>query len=133
MSDEQLVSILLDYDTSLKVFDTDSLLAFAAIAKTRIKILKEFKEMILPFLQPSPFSLSEEQKDIRNVLYERFKKIEKWHSEEIGSILFSEFIKPKRANFKQIYKAVINTDKGLPLADTFAVIGKEKTLALLAV
>jgi glutamyl-tRNA synthetase len=133
MSDEALLMILIAYDTSLKVFDKDTLIAFVSIAKTRIKVLKEFKEMIVPFLQPTVFSFSEEQKDIRNALSASFTTIENWNSEEIGNVLFSQFIKPKKANFKQIYKAVINTDKGLPLADTFAVIGKEKTLALLAV
>lgn len=131
LSTTELLQRLIKFDSVLAEFNQEILEQLVEIAKTRIKTLKEFKEMIVPFLQPKPISLTPEQKKLSHVLFNSLEKLQVWSKDTIADMIFSEFIQPKKVTFKDIYTVVIGTDKGLPLADTFAAIGKEKTLFLL--
>lgn len=129
--DDILVQRLQAYDPSLKDIDEKIIHALVTVAKTRIKTLKEFKEMIMPFLYPQSFPLSNEEMATKSILREALVALQEWNKEKIADVIFSLFIQPKTVTFKELYMLLIHADKGLPLADTFAAIGKEKTLALL--
>ena len=127
---EELQHLLYAYDSSLRDIDEDMIKKLIEIAKTRIKTLKEFKEMITPFLYPQTSSLQDEEKTIMKNIADELQALPEWHKEAIADVLLEKFIRKKIINFKQLYTMLIKVDKGLPLADTFEAIGKEKTLAL---
>jgi hypothetical protein len=56
--------------------------------------------------------------------------IEVWNKQSILDALMSQFIQ-QGIKFPALYKAIYGVDRGLPLADTFELIGKEKSLQLL--
>jgi len=92
---------LIEFDKNIKnAIDEKTIDGFIEIAKTRIKTLKEFQEMVLPFVKITKHDLSLEEKE--------FKK-----------------------RFPYLYKTLIGIERGLPLADVFEVLGKEKTLNLI--
>ena len=132
LSDEDLLARLLHFDDSLKDIDKNMLLALVAIAKTRIKILKEFREMIMPFLKPVTNTATSEEKEILTQIKISFDALLDWNKDTIKNCLLTTFIQPKKINFKTLYKLLLGIDNGLPLGETFAAIGKEKTLVLLS-
>lgn len=131
LTNQELHERLMTYDESLSEIDQNIFPHLVEIAKTRIKTLREFKQMVTPFLQPLVQTYSDEEKEILKKLYISFDALPEWGKENLSNILFTEFIKPKIVNLKTLYRILIGVDNGLPLADTFAAIGKEKTLALL--
>jgi len=130
LSHEELQNALYVYDPTLKEIDGILLKKLIEVAKTRIKTLKEFTLMIAPFLHPLERKLDKDQKEILDAIALELRQLSVWHQDSIASVILEKFIKTKRVSFKDLYTMLINTDKGLPLADTFAAIGKEKTLAL---
>ena len=58
------------------------------------------------------------------------EKIEIWDQKNLEVVILDTYIRTKRISFKDVYTALIGTDKGLPLVDTFLILGKERTLAL---
>jgi glutamyl/glutaminyl-tRNA synthetase len=130
LSSEELIQRLYAFDHSLQKIDAEMFTNLVAIAKTRIKTLKEFILMIAPFLHPLERKLDKEQKEILDAIALELRQLPVWDQDSIASVILEKFIKTKRVSFKDLYTMLINTDKGLPLADTFAAIGKEKTLAL---
>lgn len=126
----ELIHALYAFDKSLEEIDQNIFRLLVEIAKTRIKTLKEFKEMIDPFMHPKHFDRSEEQKNILSQIQTDLEKIKTWDKAAIAEILLDKYIRQNIISFKQLYQALINTDKGLPLTETFEAIGKENTLAL---
>lgn len=104
---------------------------FLPVAQTRMKTLIEFKDLVIPFIEKQPFELSDEQKELRKALSDHLNGVEKWDTETITETLLS-FSKERVLNFKKYYRMIIGKDSGLPLGETFAILGKEKTLQLLS-
>lgn len=122
---------ILEFEPSFQ-YPTDGVLdKLIPIVQTRIKLLKEFKEMVEPFLYSKPRKLSADEKALKNDLRKDMENINDWKKETISAILFENYIKNKRCNFKVLYLLLLGVDRGLPLADTFEAIGKETTLRLL--
>lgn len=130
LSAEELLSLLYDFDESLKEIDKKLLISFVEITKTRIKTLKEFKEMVWPFLHPTEKTLTPEEEEIKKRIRKDLKEITLWNIQTLSDVILQKYVLGKQASYKTLYKIALGTDRGLPLADTFAVIGKEKTVAL---
>ena len=132
---KNLKSKVIEFDPSLKEIDEAVLEKLLLVAQTRMKTLKEFRELIEPFIltpgKPVRAELTSDEKEMKESLKQDLENVEDWNQENLSTIIFENYIKPKRANFKTLYRIVIGTDRGLPLVDTFAAIGKEKTLKLL--
>jgi glutamyl/glutaminyl-tRNA synthetase len=125
MEDLELKARILEFDSELKNFDQDLVEKFVKPAKTRMKLLKDFRDMVEPFLSSKTVS-----SEIKNSLFKALSELESWKNDsiidEIKKVLESENLK-----FPDIYEAVIGTRQGLPLGEAFEILGKEKTLSLL--
>lgn len=131
LSVEELSEKLKEYDNEfITHLSNANLLGVIPVAQTRIKTLKEFREAVEQFLSPK-ISQSEEGKDMREKLKKILEKLEIWDKQSILDSLMNEFIN-NGIKFPKIYKAVIGKESGLPLADLFEILGRERTLDLLS-
>ena len=131
LSIDKLKEYLIPFYPKIKDVDPDVLDKIILISQTRIKTLKAFEEVAGPFLFPITINLSKEQKDIRKMLKDTLSSLSTWTKDEIGQVL-KEVVKEKNIRFPEIYESIIGQTKGLPLADTFEAIGKERALTLLS-
>ncbi len=122
----ELKSQLLEFDPLLKEFDEDLLEALIEPAKTRMKLLSEFVNLVSPFLTTSRTPSSK----LKSELESKFNQIKVWNKDEI-LIALKDFIGENNLSFQDIYTMIIGQKQGLPLADVFEILGKEKTLSLL--
>src|SRR3989344_2451572 len=127
LSIDKLKEYLIPFYPKIKDVDPDVLDKIILISQTRIKTLKAFEEVAGPFLFPITINLSKEQKDIRKMLKDTLSSLSTWTKDEIGQVL-KEVVKEKNIRFPEIYESIIGQTKGLPLADTFEAIGKERAL-----
>jgi len=130
MSDNKNLKVLLlnyyklDKDvTKFLKSDSKTLDLILDLAKTRMKTLKEFKDLIIPRIS----ELSKEEKNIAKTLLEKFSAIKKWDTETILSAMKETLIAHK-AKGSVLYKITTGFEKGLPLPDSLEILGKEKTL-----
>jgi glutamyl-tRNA synthetase len=130
MMDTQILkSILSDFYKSdkdvLSVLKTNPITIdlIVDLAKTRMKTLKEFKDLVLV---KTP-ELSVEEKNIAKTLLEKFSEIKNWNKE---TILFAirDVLTVCKTKGKILYKIITGFEKGLPLPDSLEILGKEKTL-----
>lgn len=130
LSDKELEARLIQFDESLKDLDGSVFHAFIPLAKTRMKTLADFKQLVTPFIERQSIELSDEDKRHRLALYQALESVTDWNQEVILETL-KLFVKESGVNFKYLYKIVIGANQGLPLVDVFVLLGKEKTLSLL--
>lgn len=128
---EDLVNRLVAFDPSLSRLPEIVLTKFSEIAKSRMKTLKEFKILIDPFLNKRTFEITPEQKELRVTLSTQLTNISDWNKDTLVEALKS-FAEQNGINFKEYYRMLFNEKAGLPLADAFETIGKEKTLELIS-
>lgn len=131
LSVDQLIEKLREFDGEfINKLEGMDLSGIVAIAQTRIKTLKEFKDAVSRFLEPNEIELTSEEKELQEMLLGGLGSIETWEKQAILDYLMSEFIQ-KGIKFPKLYKVTIGVESGLPLADFFEILGKEKTLSLL--
>ena len=131
LSNEELLDRLEEFDGEfIKSLSHLNLLDLVEIVKTRIKTLKEFKILVEQIMSPQVGSLTPEQIELRSQLHSDLSSIDTWNKDTIFTVIKGNFIE-KGIKFPSIYKAVLGIEKGLPLADTFAILGKETTLRML--
>ncbi len=94
------------------------------LAKTRMKTLKEFKDLVLPKMP----KLSSEEKNIAKTLSEKLAAIKNWNKEAILCAM-KEVLAMHKAKGGILYKITTGFEKGLPLPQSLEILGKEKTLA----
>ena len=123
----ELKTKILEIDSSLKGKIPDELfLGFIEIAKTRMRKLTEFKDLVLPYVQNDKEGTSE----VLSALTSRIKNISNWEKEVIGEEL-KQGLTEQNLRFPDLYKILTGEKQGLPLAEVFEILGKEKTLELL--
>ena len=123
----ELKTKILETDSDLKEKIPDELfLGFIEIAKTRMRTLTEFKNLVLPYVQSEKVGKGE----VLSALTSRIKNISNWKKEEIGEEL-KQGLAEQNLRFPDLYKILTGEKQGLPLAEVFEILGKEKTLALL--
>jgi glutamyl-tRNA synthetase len=93
------------------------------LAKTRMKTLKEFKDLVI---SKAP-ELSNEEKNIAKTLSEKFSAIKNWNQAAILSAM-KEVLNVHKARGNVLYKITTGFEKGLPLPESLGILGKEKTL-----
>jgi len=103
--------------------DSKTLDIILDLAKTRMKTLKEFKDLVLPKMP----ELSKEEKDIAKILLEKFSAVENWDRTTI-LLAMKETLALSKAKGSILYKITTGFEKGLPLPDSLEILGKEKTL-----
>lgn len=118
---------LYQFDSSLRDLDPQLLSKMIEPAKTRMKLLPEFRLLIEPFLGVSVVT---PPNDIKNNLRLSLETLENWDRDEILNCI-KEFLSIQGVKFPDIYEAIIGVRQGLPLPEVFEILGKEKVLALL--
>ncbi|MBU2632629.1 glutamate--tRNA ligase [Patescibacteria group bacterium] len=126
----ELKKRLLEFDLSIgKEIEEKYLDGFIEITKTRIKTLREFKQMVIPFIKPANLKLTSEEVEFKKRLEKGLGEVKIWNREEVSNFI-SAFLLKEGKRFPFLYKVLIGVDKGLPITDSLVVIGKEKTLEL---
>jgi len=93
------------------------------LAKTRMKTLKEFRELVLPKIP----QLSSEENNIAKTLLEKFSAVNNWNKEAILSAM-KEVLKIHKAKGNILYKIITGYEKGLPLPESLEILTKKETL-----
>lgn len=98
------------------------------IAQTRMKTLRDFDTLVMPFFDKVDFNLNEKEIEIARMLVQEFSKAEEWTSEKILEVV-KAVLKTKQVRMPVLYKILIGRESGLPIAEMLEILGKEKTIA----
>ena len=111
----------------LKNLDDALLDKLISLAQTRMKTLKDFEELVLPFFEEQKIEFNEKEKQIRKKLVQVFSILDQWNN---GTILNSlqKILKDEEIKMKVIYKILTGQETGLPLGETLEILGKENTI-----
>ena len=122
MDDESLKKALRDfYQGDNQVLSSVGL--FVGLAKTRMKTLAEFRNLVIP----KKIKLSPDEKNIAKAVFEKFSSQEKWNRETILTCM-KEILREYKIKGSILHKIVTGFESGLPLPETLEILGKEKTL-----
>jgi len=127
ISNGQLKDELLDFDPQLREYDQNLVEKLIEPAKTRMKLLTEFKVLIEPFVQGYQITPGS---SLKTALYEKLANIDAWENEKILACI-KDFLTENNLRFPDLYQLIIGVKQGLPLSDVFEIIGRDKTLSLL--
>ncbi len=97
------------------------------LAKTRMKTLKDFRNLVIP----EKVELSSEEKEIAKSLLKSLEKISIWNKEAILQAM-KEVLKNHKVKGSILYKVLTGREQGLPLPESLEIVGKEKTLKKLS-
>ena len=129
MDNQILKSALVDFykdDNEVTLFIKNNVKTIGLIlglAKTRIKTLKDFKNLVVA-KKPE---LTSSEKNIAKTLSEKFSSITNWNKEIILAGMRS-ILKENKIKGSVLYKIITGHESGLPLPETLEILGKEKTL-----
>lgn len=107
----------------LAVLSSESAGKIIELAKTRMKTLKELKELVLPI----PVDLSSEEKEVAAMFGTKLEALSSWSKESILEVV-REVLKEKKVKGSMLYKIMTGYEHGLPLPESLELLGKEKTL-----
>jgi glutamyl-tRNA synthetase len=93
------------------------------LAKTRMKTLKEFKDLVIPAM----VDVSNEEKEVAKYMQEVFRQITNWNKDTILEGMRT-VLKEKKVKGSMLYKILTGREHGLPLPESLEILGKEKTL-----
>ena len=97
------------------------------LAKTRMKTLKDWKELVVPVLA----ELTQEEKEIAHLFREKLQEVDVWQKDALLNAI-REVLKEKKVKGSVLYKIMTGYDHGLPLPESLELLGKDKTLKRLA-
>lgn len=97
------------------------------ISKTRIKIFKDFQDLVLPLDTP----LNSEEKEVAVVFKNKLESLSDWNKETILGVI-REVLKEKKVKGSMLYKIMTGREHGLPLPESLELLGKEETLKKLS-
>ncbi|MDP2637717.1 MAG: glutamate--tRNA ligase family protein [Candidatus Levybacteria bacterium] len=127
MDNKTLKAALTDFykedEEVISFMKNESIDSILGLAKTRLKTLAEFKNLVI---NRNP-ELSPDEKNIAKILSGKFELLEKWNKEAILGAM-RETLKENKAKGSLLYKITTGYDSGLPLPESLEILGKEKTL-----
>ena len=101
--------------------------ALLELAKTRMKTLKEFKDLVIP----AQVELNSEEKEVADLFREKLEQLTKWDKESILNVV-REVLKEKKVKGSILYKIMTGREHGLPLPESLELLGKEETVKKLS-
>lgn len=128
MTAESLGEKLSSFDpTIIEMCSGSEYLRFVASAQTRMKTLADFRDLVIPFVNPSTIK-SRLLADYADIL-SNLSDID-WNSAKIteATVLY---MRENDIRYPQIYQDLTGKKQGLPLGDVFEILGKARTLQLL--
>ncbi len=120
-----LKSQILEINPELGDLDQELIDKLLVPAQTRMKKLIEFKDYVLPFINPVTT-----KSPLLNRLGNALETVMDWNNDKIMEVIVS-FLQNENVKYPQIYQDLIGQKQGLPLGEVFVILGKEKTLTLL--
>lgn len=134
LENEKLLGILNKFDVSLLdlIGNENQMVAFIEIAKSRMKTLKDFRILVEAFINPQKIELSTSQMELKSDLKTLLSSIEFWDISIIKKAILEKYIFSKKCKFPELYEVIIGQKQGLPIAETFSILGKDRTLLLLS-
>ena len=93
------------------------------LAKSRMKTLAEFKNLVIP---KAP-NLSPQEKNIAKTLFEKFSAISDWNKETILNGM-KETLNKHKAKGNVLYEIITGFASGLPLPETLEILGRKAAL-----
>ncbi len=120
---EKLRKFYRDDADVIKVIDDPESEKILELAKTRMKTLKDFRNLVIP----EKIELSDEEKEIAKSLQESFEKIQDWNKESILDVM-KETLQKYKIKGSILYKVLTGREQGLPLPESLEIIGKAKTI-----
>ena len=127
MDDKDLKSALSDFYKDdleiIKFLESDKPLQILALAKTRMKTLAEFRNLVIP----GKTTLSFLEKNISKNLIDDFKALDIWNKDKILEVMKKVMLENK-VKGNVLYKIITGFESGLPLPESLEILGKEKTL-----
>lgn len=129
MNDELLIHKLRDFYRDdkdvLSVLNTNpgTMGLILGLAKTRMKTLKEFEDLVVP----KRSELSEVEKKVAKNILNKFLAISNWNKDSILTAM-RETLTENKIKGKILYKIITGYESGLPLPESLEILGKEKTL-----
>ncbi len=124
MENQELADRLIEFDVSLEKIDRDLILKLIPTAKTRIKTLADFKNLVEPFISDTPVSPNPE---LKSFFLSDLARLEDWNLESIMNVM-RKVMEEKKVKVPDIYEAIIGVRRGINIPEVFAAIGKEATL-----
>ncbi len=103
------------------------ILAVVSLAQTRMKTLKEFRDLVLPV----KISLLEDEKKIAEDIKKEFMNISIWNREAILAAMRT-VLSSHKAKGSVLYKIFTGREKGLPLPEMLELLGQEQTVKRLS-
>lgn len=111
----------------LAVLQASDSTALLELAKTRMKTLKEFKDLVIP----APVELNQEEKEVASLFKSKLQQLQKWDKESILTVV-REVLKEKKVKGGLLYKIMTGREHGLPLPESLELLGKKETLGKLS-
>lgn len=135
LSDEQLKQTLIEFytqknDQEVLAFissNKNTIMRIIGLAKTRMKTLVEFRDLVLS----ATVDLSSEEKEVAKTMKEVFDSVDPWNKDTILAGM-REVLQKHKVKGSLLYKVLTGRERGLPLPEMLELEGKEKTLAKLA-
>ncbi len=126
-----LKSQILNFCSDLNEVDDKQLEKLLILAQTRVRTLKDFGELILPFVKYDKSSHNKNNSNLKKELKNDLEKIDNWKKDKINEAI-RNFLNKNGLKYPQLYEIIINRTSGLPIADTVEALGKNNTLELLS-
>jgi len=124
MPDQKLLDQLLAFDPGLKKVDRGILTEIIPLVKTRMNTLLEFGQLTKHFFtEPEIKAETEQEKEIVAFLQTEFSKLSQWNKDAIFSV-FKKAMERYSIRMGVLYKLLTGNEKGLPLPESFEILGK---------
>lgn len=127
---EELESRLKEYEPRLDQFEKNTLRQLVTLSQSRLKRLTDFYPLVSHFITSPSWSLSAEEKEVAQVLYQQIETIVSWEKDAIFASL-KTCMEQCSVRMPILYKILTGNEKGLPLPESLVILGKEKVLSRL--
>lgn len=107
----------------------------APLSRERLKTLAEFSHYLKPFIHYVPYRLTNEQKQLINSFLEAYRQLVHWQTSELEAVskrITDKEALPLREAFMALRLAVTGEKIGLPLFETFEILGKKEVVRRLS-
>lgn len=108
----------------LDVLESGDGMQLLSLAQTRMKTLKDFKDLVIL----GKAELTNEEKEVAKVLLSKFENLSNWSKDTILDVI-REVLKEQKVKGSLLYTIITGRPSGLPLPESLELWGKEKTLA----
>lgn len=107
----------------IEVLESSNGQKLVELARSRMKTLKEFKDLVIN----QRIKLTTEEKEIAKILHLQLNNLQEWNKERILGVI-RNVLNEKKIKGNVLYKIFTGREQGLPLPEAMEILGKGKTL-----